>query len=75
MVLKCSINKGKYNYSFTLSFSSQFEMKAQFWLLYAVQAARYLFIAGLPFLVFYVFLPHKFARRKYRPCSLSGKTT
>ncbi|WP_181304706.1 sterol desaturase family protein [Rufibacter sp. XAAS-G3-1] len=39
-------------------------MKVQFWLLYAVLAARYLFLAGVPFLVFYIFLPRKFARRK-----------
>ena len=39
-------------------------MSAQFWIFYALLAARYLVIAGLAFLVFYIFLPSKFARRK-----------
>jgi lathosterol oxidase len=39
-------------------------MSFQFWLFYAVLAARYLLIAGVAFLVFYVFLPQKYARRK-----------
>ncbi|MGV3540140.1 MAG: sterol desaturase family protein [Rufibacter sp.] len=39
-------------------------MNKQFWLFYAVLAARYIVIAGLAFLVFYIFLPKKFSRRK-----------
>ncbi|RNI26371.1 sterol desaturase family protein [Rufibacter latericius] len=39
-------------------------MNAQFWLFYVVLAVRYLFIAGLAFLIFYIFFPQKFSRRK-----------
>jgi Delta7-sterol 5-desaturase len=39
-------------------------MNAQFWLFYLVLAARYVAIAGLAFLVFYIFWPEKFAGRK-----------
>ncbi|WP_210466699.1 sterol desaturase family protein [Rufibacter roseolus] len=39
-------------------------MDAQFWFFYAVLAARYLVIAGLAFVLFYIFLPKKFAGRK-----------
>ncbi|WP_207433106.1 sterol desaturase family protein [Sabulibacter ruber] len=39
-------------------------MNAQFWFFYAVLAARYLFIAGAAYLIFYTFLPQRFASRK-----------
>ncbi|AKQ44443.1 sterol desaturase [Rufibacter radiotolerans] len=39
-------------------------MNTQFWLFYIVLAVRYVVIAGLAFLVFYVFWPEKFAGRK-----------
>ncbi|MFC6996052.1 sterol desaturase family protein [Rufibacter roseus] len=48
-------------------------MDAQFWLLYSVLAARYVFIAGVAFLVFYILLPKKFAGRKIQALSPKRK--
>ncbi|MCC9137149.1 sterol desaturase family protein [Pontibacter silvestris] len=39
-------------------------MNSQFWLFYALLSARYIFIAGIAFLVFYIFLPSKFSKVK-----------
>src|SRR5688572_8492630 len=45
----------------------------QFWLFYAVLAARYIVIAGIAFVVFYVLVPHKFTKRKIQALSPKRK--
>ena len=44
-------------------------MTVQFWFFYAVLAARYVFMAGVAFLVFYILFPRQFASRKIQPAA------